>query len=83
MDKAHSGELQRVLRDGGHEVPEALAAFGGTIKKKSHAAYGDHFKEIDPNVKATKIVFDWHWNRWYMVLVQVRERDCLELDRWR
>lgn len=58
MDKAHSGELQRVLKDGGHEVPEALAAFGGTIKKKAHAAYGDHFREIDPNVKAKKITFD-------------------------
>jgi len=57
-DKAHAGELQRVLRDAGQEVPDSLAAFGGTIKKKSHAAYGDHFREIDPNIKAKKITFD-------------------------
>jgi ATP-dependent RNA helicase DBP3 len=58
-DEKHlAGELQRVLRDAGQDVPEALAAFGGTIKKKAHAAYGDHYREIDPNIKAKKITFD-------------------------
>lgn len=57
-DKAHAGELQRVLKDAGQDVPEALAAFGGAIKKKSHAAYGDHFKDVDLTVKAKKITFD-------------------------
>lgn len=57
-EKALAGELQKVLRDAGQEIPESLAAFGGTIKKRSHAAYGDHFREIDPNIKATKITFD-------------------------
>lgn len=36
-DKSHAGELQRVLREGGHEVPEALRAFGSTIKKQTHS----------------------------------------------
>ena len=35
-DKAHAGELQRVLREAGMEIPQALKDFGGTIKKKSH-----------------------------------------------
>lgn len=34
QDKSHAGELQRVLKDAKQNVPEALAAFGGTIKKK-------------------------------------------------
>ena len=47
-----------MLRDAGQEIPEALAAFGGTIKKRTHAAYGDHYREVDMNVKAKKITFD-------------------------
>lgn len=57
-EKGLAGELQKVLRDAGQEVPEALAAFGGAIKKRAHAAYGDHYREIDPNAKAKKITFD-------------------------
>jgi ATP-dependent RNA helicase DBP3 len=44
-DSARAGELQRVLREGGMEIPEALKAFGGTIKKKVHATYGAHYNE--------------------------------------
>jgi ATP-dependent RNA helicase DBP3 len=44
-DKAHAGELQRVLREGNMEIPEQLKAFGGTIKKKTHAVYGAHYDE--------------------------------------
>jgi len=57
-EKGLAGELQKVLREAGQEIPDELAAFGGTIKKRAHAAYGDHFREIDPTVKAKKIVFD-------------------------
>lgn len=56
-DKAHAGELQKILRDADQEVPEELKAFGGTIKKKTHSAYGDHFRELAPG-KAKKITFD-------------------------
>jgi hypothetical protein len=34
-DKAHAGQLIRVLKDGGHEVPEGLYQGGPTIKKVS------------------------------------------------
>lgn len=56
-DKAHAGELQRILRDADQPVPDALKEFGGTIKKKTHSAYGDHFRELAPG-KAKKITFD-------------------------
>lgn len=57
-DKVHAGELMRVLKDANQVVPEDLKKFGGQIKKKTHAAYGDHWKDIDPTVKAKKIKFD-------------------------
>ncbi|CAO1637790.1 unnamed protein product [Parajaminaea phylloscopi] len=56
-DKAHAGELQRILRDADQPVPDELKEFGSTIKKKTHSAYGDHFRELAPG-KAKKITFD-------------------------
>lgn len=57
MDKAHAGELIRVLKDADQKVPDALTKFPTTIKKKTHSSYGDHFKELVPG-KAKKITFD-------------------------
>ncbi|CCF53439.1 hypothetical protein NDA11_001315 [Ustilago hordei] len=57
MDKAHAGELIRVLKDADQKVPEDLTKFPTTIKKKTHSSYGDHFKELVPG-KAKKITFD-------------------------
>ncbi|KAJ2742736.1 RNA-dependent ATPase [Coemansia sp. BCRC 34301] len=57
-DKSHSGELINVLKQANMPVPDNLLKFGTTVKKKQHGSYGAFFKEVDPNVKATKIVFD-------------------------
>jgi ATP-dependent RNA helicase DBP3 len=57
MDKAHAGELIRVLKDADQQVPAELNQFPTTIKKKTHSSYGDHFKELIPG-KAKKITFD-------------------------
>lgn len=57
MDKAHAGELIRVLKDADQKVPDELTKFPTTIKKKTHSSYGDHFKELVPG-KAKKITFD-------------------------
>lgn len=56
-DKAHAGELIRILKDSDMPVPEALTKFPTTIKKKEHSSYGSHFKELVPG-KAKKITFD-------------------------
>ncbi|KAL9939025.1 hypothetical protein V8E36_001838 [Tilletia maclaganii] len=56
-DKAHAGELMRVLKDADQPVPEAMNRFPTTIKKKTHSAFGDHFRELVPG-KAKKITFD-------------------------
>ncbi|KAK4047880.1 RNA-dependent ATPase [Microbotryomycetes sp. JL221] len=56
-DKAHAGELIRVLKDGGHAVPEGLDQWGTTIKKATHSSYGSHFRD-DIKGTATKIKFD-------------------------
>ncbi|KAE8215950.1 hypothetical protein CF327_g852 [Tilletia walkeri] len=56
-DKAHAGELMRVLRDADQPVPEAMNRFPSTIKKKTHSAFGDHYRELVPG-KAKKITFD-------------------------
>lgn len=56
-DKPRAGELINVLREAKQEVPEALLAFGTTVKKKESKLYGAHFKDIDPDVKSTKITF--------------------------
>jgi len=57
-DKPRAGELINVLREAKQTVPEALLAFGTTVKKKESKLYGAHFKEIDHTAKATKITFD-------------------------
>jgi len=62
-DKAHAGELIRVLKDADQPVPEPLTRFPTTIKRKAHSSYGgalmltDHYKELVPG-KAKKITFD-------------------------
>ncbi|KAG2212670.1 hypothetical protein INT47_000647 [Mucor saturninus] len=58
-DKAHSGELINVLKQAKMDVPDELMAFGTTVKKKTHSAYGAFYKDTggEPK-KATKIVFD-------------------------
>lgn len=38
----------RVLKDAGQAVPDEMNRFPTTIKKKTHGAYGDHFKEFVP-----------------------------------
>jgi ATP-dependent RNA helicase DBP3 len=57
-DKLRAGELVNLLKQANQEVPEQLLAFGTTVKKKEHAAYGAFFKEVDENVKGTKITFE-------------------------
>ncbi|KAJ2083825.1 RNA-dependent ATPase [Coemansia sp. RSA 988] len=57
-DKSHSGNLINVLRSAKMTVPDSLLKFGTTVKKKQHATYGAFFKDIDPNAKPVKIVFD-------------------------
>ncbi|KAK0532422.1 RNA-dependent ATPase [Tilletia horrida] len=56
-DKAHAGELMRVLKDADQPVPEEMNRFPSTIKKKTHSAFGDHYRELVPG-KAKKITFD-------------------------
>ncbi|GAA5796342.1 P-loop containing nucleoside triphosphate hydrolase protein [Helicostylum pulchrum] len=58
-DKAHSGELINVLKQAKMDVPDELMAFGTTVKKKTHSAYGAFYKDTGAEPKkATKIVFD-------------------------
>ncbi|KAJ3107193.1 RNA-dependent ATPase [Phlyctochytrium planicorne] len=57
-DKQHSGTLINVLKQAKQDVPADLLKFGTTVKKKLDPTYGAFTREIDPNVKATKIVFD-------------------------
>jgi ATP-dependent RNA helicase DBP3 len=65
QDKARAGELQQVLRQAGQEIPEALARFGSTIKKKEHKLYGNFGPSSSgagagiPMKKATKITFNY------------------------
>jgi ATP-dependent RNA helicase DBP3 len=56
-DKAHAGELIRVLKDGGHDVPEGMFQWGTTIKKATHSTYGAHYRD-DVKGTAKKIKFD-------------------------
>lgn len=56
-DKAHAGELVRILKDSNQPVPDAMNQFPTTIKRKEHGAYGAHFRELVPG-KAKKITFD-------------------------
>lgn len=57
-DKAAAGGLQQVLRQANQPVPEELAKFGNTIKKKEHKLYGNFGPKSGPMKQATKIVFD-------------------------
>ncbi|CAG8803341.1 29935_t:CDS:2 [Gigaspora margarita] len=57
-DKVHSGELIKILRQSNQQIPDSLLRFGTGIKKKEHKAYGAFYKEIDHNVKPTKIKFE-------------------------
>jgi ATP-dependent RNA helicase DBP3 len=58
-DRARAGELVDVLRTAGQTVPPELEKYGPTIKKKKeHAMYGAWHKEVDENVKGTRITFD-------------------------
>jgi ATP-dependent RNA helicase DBP3 len=58
-DKAHAGELQKVLRQVNQSIPEELAKFGNTIKKKEHKLYGNFGPKDGITKKATKIVFNY------------------------
>jgi ATP-dependent RNA helicase DBP3 len=51
------GSLINVLKQANQEVPEELFKFGTTVKKKADPNYGAFFKEVDMNVKGTKITF--------------------------
>ncbi|KAF9134380.1 RNA-dependent ATPase [Mortierella sp. 14UC] len=58
-EKGLSGALINVLNDAGVAIPDELRKFGGTVKKKAHSIYGDHFKDIGGEMKqATKIRFE-------------------------
>ncbi|KAJ1868507.1 RNA-dependent ATPase [Coemansia sp. RSA 989] len=57
-DRAHSGSLINVLKSANMNVPDSLLKFGTTVKKKQHASYGAFFKDVDPDVKPVKIIFD-------------------------
>jgi len=59
-DKARAGELVKVLKDAGQEVPKEMNQFDLNIKKKEHKLYGAFGpKEYAlPMKKATKITFD-------------------------
>lgn len=47
-DKPRAGELINVLREAKQPVPDALLAFGTTVKKKESKLYGAHFKVLPP-----------------------------------
>jgi len=58
-EKALAGELMKVVREAGYEdqAKGLRERFSMTIKKKQHAAYGDHFREVDMSLAPKKIVF--------------------------
>jgi len=59
-DKLRAGELVRVLKEAGQEVPQEMNQFDLNVKKKEHKLYGA-FGPKDygqPMKKATKITFD-------------------------
>ena len=56
-DKSHAGELQQVLRQVDQPIPDELAKFGSTIKKKEHKMYGNFGPKLGIMKKATKITF--------------------------
>ena len=56
-DKSHAGELQQVLKQVGQPIPDDLAKFGSTIKKKEHKLYGNYGPKAGITKTATKITF--------------------------
>lgn len=58
MAQSHSGELVNVMRGAGLEPPEALLAFGTSVKRKEHPLYGAHFNPDAPAAKSTHVKFD-------------------------
>jgi len=52
-EKSHAGDLAKVMRDAGQEVPAALQAIADTSggnkasKKKAHPLFGAHFKSAE------------------------------------
>merc|ERR1712118_161474 len=52
-EKAHAGDLVKVLTDAGQKVPEELAKISATsggnkaTKKKAHPLFGNHFKSAE------------------------------------
>merc|ERR1711864_53803 len=59
-DKWRAGELVKVLKDAGQEVPEEMNQFDLNIKKKEHKLYGAFGPKDNgvPMKKASKITFD-------------------------
>ena len=45
-EKGLAGGLTNVLKGAGQEVPEELLKFGTTVKKKTHEAYGNFYREV-------------------------------------
>jgi ATP-dependent RNA helicase DBP3 len=58
-DKSHAGALQQVLKQVGQPIPDALAKFGNTIKKKEHKMYGNFGPKNGITKQATKITFNY------------------------
>lgn len=58
-DKSHAGELQQVLKQVGQTIPDDLAKFGSTIKKKEHKMYGNFGPKDGITKQATKIKFNY------------------------
>ena len=46
------------MRGAGLEPPEALLAFGTSVKRKEHPLYGAHFNPDAPAAKSTHVKFD-------------------------
>lgn len=61
FDKGLTGELVNVLNRTKAVVPAELLKFGTAVKKKTHALYGEHFRDISadgPPKARTHIKFD-------------------------
>lgn len=56
-EKQHAGDLVRVLREAGHQVPAELEKVAGSsqgnkaTKKKAHPIYGNHFRDEETMAK--------------------------------
>ena len=62
-EKHLAGELSNVLREAGETPPAELLAFGTGVKKKEHALFGQHFKQLSSDgaagmKKAVRVKFD-------------------------